>query len=212
VFIELVDMLRCPNRHEDTWLVLSAHRTVERDIMEGVLGCPICHAEYPIEAGVVRFDGGTRRPSPTKPPDEDEAIRLAALLDLTDSQGYAILVGDTASHASRLRELTDVQLLLVNPPAGIEMGSGLSGLTTSGTAPLPLGEASARAIALDNTATPALLESALHVVRSGARLVVPIDVAIPTGVTQLARDERHWVAERTPTATTSGIISIDRRR
>ena len=210
MFIELVDVLRCPNRHEETWLVLAADRTAGRDIIEGTLGCPICHTEYSIVAGVARFgQAATRRMSP---PDESESLRLTALLDLSDARGYAILVGETGSHAPGMRELTDVQLLLVDPPAGVDMGNGLSGLTTNATSHLPLAAASARAIALDDGTTPAMLDATLSVLAPGGRLLAPVRLPLPDAVSELARDDRHWLAERLRTPVSSGIVSIDRRR
>jgi uncharacterized protein YbaR (Trm112 family) len=210
MFIELVEMLRCPNRHEETWLVLAADRTDGRDIMEGTLGCPICHAEYSIVAGVARF--GEAATTRTSRPDESESLRLTALLDLSDARGYAILVGETGSHARGMRELTDVQLLLVDPPAGVDMGKGLSGLTTNAASLLPLAGASARAIALDDGATPAMLDAALPVLAPGGRLLAPVRLPLPDGVSEIVRDGRHWLAERLRTAVASGIVSIDRRR
>jgi len=210
MFIELVDMLRCPNRHEESWLVLAADRTNGRYVMDGMLGCPICHAEYPIVAGVARFGGPPV--ARTCPPDASESLRLAALLDLSDARGYTILVGATGNHAPGMRELTDVQLLLVDPPAGIEMGNGLSGLTTNQASVLPVAAASARAIALDDSATPALLDAALTVLVPGGRLLAPVRLPLPAEVSELARDDRHWLAERLRTPVSSGIVSIDRRR
>lgn len=211
MFIELVDMLRCPNRHEDTWLVLSADEMDNRDVMRGTLGCPICHAEFPIVGGVARF--GDPHPGRAQAPDESEALRLAALLDLTDARGYAILVGETGSHAPRLRDLTDVQLLLVDPPAEIEMGNGLSGLTmSSGTHALPLANGSARAIALDHAATAEGLASALETLAQGGRLLAPVRLALPEAVAEVARDNRHWLATRTRESRVPRIVSLDRRR
>ena len=210
MFIELVDMLRCPNRHEETWLVLAADRTDGRDVMDGTLGCPICQAEYPIVAGIARF--GAAPATRTSPPDESESLRLAALLDLKDGRGYAILVGETGNHAPRMRDLTDAQLLLVDPPADIEMGNGLSGITRPSTHALPLAEGSARAIALDDTATEESLIVALDVVAPGGRLLAPITLPLPEHTTELARDDRNWLAERAREPRASGIVSIDRRR
>jgi uncharacterized protein YbaR (Trm112 family) len=210
MFIELVDMLRCPNRHEETWLVLAADRTDGRDVMDGTLGCPICHAEYPIVAGVARF--GEAPPTRPSPADENESLRMTALLDLSDARGYAILYGGTGSHAPGIRELADVQLLLVDPPAGVEMGNGLSGLTTNAAGVLPLAAASARAIALDDGATPAMLHAALAFLAPGGRLLAPVRLLLPDGVSELARDDRHWLAERLRAPVSSGIVSIDRRR
>lgn len=211
MFIELVDMLRCPNRHEETWLVLAADRMHDRDVMSGTLGCPICHAEFPIVDGVAHF--GEAPAARAEEPNEAEAVRLAALLDLTDARGYAILVGATGNQAPLMRELTDTQLLLVDPAAGLEMGRGLSGLTTSVSArAFPIAAGSARAIALDDTATGEALLAAVDVLVSGGRLLAPVRLAPPENVTELASDDRNWLAELTRTARPSGIVSIDRRR
>jgi uncharacterized protein YbaR (Trm112 family) len=208
VFIELVDVLRCPNAHEDSWLVLAANHTNGRDIMDGTLGCPVCRAEYAIVDGVARF--ADVRASRTEEPDENEALRLAALLDLSDVRGYAVLIGETGNQAPRMRELTEVQLMLVNPPAGVAMGAGVSGLTSApGT--LPLAEGSARAIALDVGATEELLAAALHALTPGGRLLAPLVLSIPEGVTELARDARHWLAERQRALHSSGVVRLERR-
>ena len=210
MFIELVDVLRCPNDHSDTWLVLAAEQMEGRDVMSGTLGCPICRAEFAIVDGVARF-GDAPRPGPeVEAPDETEALRLAALLALTDSRGYAILIGNTGRHAPLLRAMTDAQLMLVNPPPTVGMGFGLSGLTTPGSRALPLAAGSARAIALDDEATPERLASGLTVLAPGGRLLAPVALALPNGVAELARDERHWLAERA--AASSGIVGLRRRR
>src|SRR5689334_22428621 len=102
MFIELLDYLRCPQVHEESSLVVAARTTEGRDIMEGTLGCPVCHSEYPIIGGVARF---VERDRTTSPDDatEDEALRLAATLDLTGPRGYAILEGAATNHAPLLR-------------------------------------------------------------------------------------------------------------
>ncbi len=210
MFIELVDVLRCPNRHAETWLVLAAEHTEGRDIMSGILGCPICKAEFPIVDGVARFGDALRAGARGEQPDENEALRLAALLDLTDSRGYAILIGDTGRDATLLRAMSDVQLMLVDPPPAVEMGFGLSGLTTPASGALPLASGSARAVALDEHATPELLSSVLGVLAPSGRLLAPVRLALPHGVMELARDNRHWLAERA--SAPSGVIGLSRRR
>lgn len=213
MFIELVDVLRCPNPHEETWLVLAARRVDDRDVMEGTLGCPVCEAEYPIVDGLAHFDGGSPRLTTVGAPNEEEALRLAALLDLSDPRGYAVLVGAVAAHGPLVATMSDVQLLLVDPPPGIGMGHGLSGLTTSAHAvTLPVGRGSARGVALDATATPELARAAVDLLRPGGRLVAPSALPVPEVVTELARDDRGWVAERSAVAASPGIISLARRR
>jgi len=62
MFIPLVDSLRCPRVHDATWLVASIDRAEERDMKEGILGCPTCLAEYPVRDGIVYFDAAAERP------------------------------------------------------------------------------------------------------------------------------------------------------
>jgi len=213
MFIELIDVLRCPNAHEESWLVLASRRIDGRDVMEGVLGCPVCSAEYPIVEGVVRFARESHFADAARPSSEDEALRLAALLDLATPTGYAVLTGALGSAAPYLRTLTDAQLLFVNPPPDIEMGGGVSGLTIDPDwKMLPLASSSARAIALDGVSNPAQLIEVLRVVRPSGRVLAPVALALPDDVAELARDDRQWVAERRAVARESGIIRLERRK
>jgi uncharacterized protein YbaR (Trm112 family) len=214
MFIELVDVLRCPQVHEESWLVLAATRVDDRAVVAGTLGCPVCHAEYPIVDGFVRFDGGRQRiTSSGARPDEAEALRLAALLNLSDPRGYAVLVGANAIQGPLVATMTDVQLLLVDPPAGIGLGFGLSGLTSPADMPmLPLAPASARGIALDQAVTPELARAAVAILRPGGRLLAPAWLDVPPGLSELARDASAWVAERAAATVPSQVIRLERHR
>ena len=193
--------------------MLAAHRMDGRDIIEGVLGCPVCHAEFSISEGVAHFAGVTPNAAASITPSEEEALRLVALLDLTCARGYAVIVGELGAHAPHMRELTDVQLLLVNPPARMRMGSGVSDLTIEPPwSTLPLAAASARGVALDDLTTQSQLEAAVAVVAAGGRVLAPTGLEPPDGLTELARDDRHWVAERRETPRTSAIVSLQRKR
>src|SRR5262245_13560594 len=96
MFVELIESLRCPRHLESgadaPHLVASATRSEARHIIDGVLGCPECGAEFPIVNGVVRFERAVR-PTDDEQPSEDSAMRLAALLDLTDARWFALLCG-----------------------------------------------------------------------------------------------------------------------
>src|SRR5438094_6349393 len=50
-------MLRCPETHEEAFLVMSTGEMVGRMVRSGILGCPICRREYAIVRGVVNFSG-----------------------------------------------------------------------------------------------------------------------------------------------------------
>lgn len=200
---ELVDTLRCLSVHEESWLVAAADETEGRHIMRGLLGCPVCHARYPIAHGIADFSGGARVPvvlddEDTRPA-EDAAIRLAAMLDLTDSSGYVILVGSWARLGAALREVVPVMVLAVNPHPDAEMGDGVSGVATLDR--IPVAASSARAIAFDAPdsvgAEPLDLAAALGAVRPGGRVVATTAVEVPDDVAVVARDAEHWVATRT---------------
>jgi uncharacterized protein YbaR (Trm112 family) len=190
MFTPLVDILRCPNAHEETWLVASIDRAEARDILEGTLGCPICLAEYPIRAGVVRF-AEVVVPAPI-PLHENDAVRLAAALDLTDARMTALLHGDWGTLAPILRGESPAQLLLVNPPAGIASGDGVS-IVTAEIAPVAHGSVDAVAVGAD--ASGEMLASLVASLKASARVVGPIALVVPEGLTELVRDDEIWVAQ-----------------
>ncbi|MBW7935561.1 MAG: hypothetical protein H3C62_18525, partial [Gemmatimonadaceae bacterium] len=81
------------------------------------------------------------------------------------------------------------------PPAGItEAGVGQGTLRGVGDR-WPLAAASLHGLALSRI-TPARAADAVRVLRPSGRLVAPIDTPLPAGVRELARDDRHWVAEK----------------
>jgi uncharacterized protein YbaR (Trm112 family) len=203
--IELVDDLRCPRPHEETWLVASADRTAGRDIIEGTLGCPICRAEYRIHEGVVWFtergrgavtaSGAVTAKASGQPVDPEVAMRLAAFLDLTDVQGFALLAGSWGPAAPLLRAIVPTPFVLLNPRPAVEAGNGISVLEIA--ASIPLADATCRGVALDGAhADAGHLDAAIRVLQPGGRLVAPASTPAPQGVTELARDEHLWVAER----------------
>ena len=217
MFIELVDALRCPRTHEESWLVLAASRMETRHIREGALGCPVCRAEYPIRGGVVdlRLDPtvapATRAGQAADAPhitDRVPADHLAAMLNLGDALGFAVLVGAWGRHAAALLELAHAPpLLLVDPPPHVEMIAGLSGVRADDVLPLALG--AARAVAVDDSGA-VRLESAAKATRAGGRVVGPAHAAVPDGVRVLARDEHVWVGERE--APPSSLVRLHVRR
>lgn len=212
MFVELVDSLRCIRPHEPAWLIAAAFETVGRDIVRGVLGCHICHAEYPIAHGVADFRGAasaTERMTSfhasgqaADAPDPAAALRIAALLDLAEPSGYIVLAGSWSAASHELLALVDgVQVLGLNAVPSIESGGGVSLALVCDDVPVRAG--SCRGIALDGAnASPAMLASAVPALRAGARLVAPAATTAPDGVRVLARDESHWVgvkeAERRP--------------
>ncbi len=206
MFLPLIDRLRCLNGHEGTWLVASIDRVVERDVLDGTLGCPICSAEYRIRDGEALF--GDAAAAPERTPSSSDALRLAAALDLTDARMTAILHGSWGANASILRGVSPAQLLLVNPPAGIPSGDGVS-IVRGPVAPLAPGWADAAA--LDREATVPMAESVRAGLRGGGRLLAPIGVDVTAGFAELARDGDVWVAQLDPAAAAAVRVPLSRR-
>ncbi len=208
MFIPLVDILRCPNAHEETWLVASIDRADERDIVEGTLGCPICAAEYPIREGIADFGGAPVRPA-FRAAHETQALKLAAALDLTDARTIAVLHGAWGAHAPLIRSMSPSLLLLINPPEGVVSGDGVSIVLATRS---PLSAASVNAVAYDADASETMIESLVHALRGGGRVVATGGSALPDGLTQLVRDEELWVAARDAAESSSAPIGISMRK
>jgi uncharacterized protein YbaR (Trm112 family) len=217
VFIELVDALRCPHPHEESWLVLAATRIDARHIREGALGCPVCRAEYPIRDGIADFRLADERGSAqgrratgaeSAPLDEVSAEHLVALLGLGDALGFVVLAGEWGTRAPDLLDTSPMPpLLLVDPPDDVAMVPGMSGVR--GGPSLPLAAGAARAVAVDH-ADATRLASAVHVTRAGGRIVAPAAAVIPDGVRELARSDAVWVGERE--APPSALVRLHVRR
>ena len=215
MFIELVDLLRCPRDHEDSWLVAAIHERAGRDIVKGVLGCPVCMAEYPIENGVGIFGEGI----PTSAvhargtydeSDDDAAMRCAALLDLFDPGGAVILGGVWGRVARALLDISRTAILLVAPPPGIlAPGDTISSIQVGER--LPVAAGSMRGIALDErTSAPSLVASAARALKAGGRMVVPVAAALPPGVVERARDDLYQVGEAEAAAGTLVSLKLHR--
>ena len=206
MFIELVDALRCPNQHEESWMVASASIMEARHIVSGTLGCPVCAAEFPIERGVVDFRSARRDPPATEG-SAAEPYALAALLDLRDAQGFAVLLGAWGSLAGELTQLVETPLMLVDPPASITGSPGISVIRTDGGISLASGVA--RAIAIDADSAGRLAD-AIRCTRTGGRVVAPASLSLPAGVRRLAGDDALQVAEREPAA--APLVALHVRR
>jgi uncharacterized protein YbaR (Trm112 family) len=213
---DLLDALRCPVRHEESWLVALVRQADGPALLEAELACPVCAAEYRISGGVAHFTE-TVPPADAYPYTSDMALRLAALLGVAESLRPIALVGRYAAAGGVLGSIVAAPQVLINSvaPAGTAAGTG----TGTGTAAasrivvadrLPLGVDTLAAIAVDAAhASPAFLESAARALRLGGRLVAPADAAVPVGMRELARDGAEWVAETTTRA--SGLVELRRR-
>ena len=192
MLLTLVDSLRCPAGHPESTLVLSAESWSGSRVATGLLGCPVCHARYPIVDGVVDFSGGVPDP---RPPDESfpsEPVRLAAQLGLAEPGGIVLLTGRYASLAEALRELVEVTCV-VGDVSG-ELPATAVVFRVPGA--LPLRDATLRAAAIDVPRnTPGFLAEVIRCVAGRGRVVAPVPSPMPAGVRLVARDAIEWVVE-----------------
>jgi len=217
MFLELVDSLRCVRPHEDSWLVARADELVDRHIVQGELGCPICEARYPVRDGVADFASRESWHEPHDVPDDAHArealaMRAAALLGLTEPGGLVVLAGAWSASADPLLALIDgIQFLALDPAAELRSGGALSLALIDDV--LPLAAESARGIALDTPrSTPSLLAGAAKALAPGGRLIAPASVRVPDSLRELARDAEHWVAAAAPPSKVSAPVPIALRR
>lgn len=209
MFTELIDTLRCPNRHEDSWLVASSSRSDERHIIDGTLGCPICRASFAIVGGEARFAAPPAQ-EPVATLDDDAAFRLAAQLHLVEAPEPVLLIGVWTAAAIPLLRLTPTVKLFLGNSRLARVVPGQTSTITHSTARLPLAGASLRAVAIDAThATDALVGDCTRVLRVTGRLVAPAGVMLDAALWKpLARDDEVQVAERLPAP--SGLVQLKR--
>ncbi|WP_310569782.1 hypothetical protein [Gemmatimonas sp.] len=209
---DLLDALRCPGTHEESWLVAMVLEASGSTLRVAELACPVCGAEFRIDDGVAYF---TSPPSlaphtpavPAEPYTSDMVLRLAALLGVAESQLPVALVGRYAAASGVLASFVSAPQLLINSAPAIHTADASRIMVADR---LPLGVESLAAIAVDAAhASPAFLESASRALRVGGRLVAPADAPLPDGMRELARDDSEWVAETTMRA--SGLIELRRR-
>lgn len=206
--VELAEILRCPAVHDASALITLTLARESGVLMEGLLGCPVCGAEYPLRDGAVAFatdqgratsnvENHARDARQGHPADvnSDDAMRLAALLRLDYAAlpvVHVALLGSYAQCASTVARITSVHVITVNADAGASrvvdtlwLGDGHR---------LPFGDQSLVGAAVD-AAHAALLADVVRVVRPGGRVVAPADVPVPLGCRELVRDDREWVGE-----------------
>ena len=202
--IELTEMLRCPEPHQEDVMVLSTGEMVGRMVRFGLVGCSVCHKEYLITNGIVDFTGqgtgeGGRVRSAVTPPSSPvpPPVDLQALLELSGPGGFVVLVGDAARHAPGLAALmAGVHFIGINAPPDLEELPALSLLRVG--AVIPLRQAIARGVVVGrNLATSPWLVEAHRILLRGRRFVVEHDrPELPIGLEQLAAAKGLWVGEK----------------
>jgi hypothetical protein len=201
VFIEMIDLLRCINAHEDTWLVASFREVTNRIVTEGMLGCPICRAEYQIRNGVADFTRGESiadyevERAHVSHRREELATRAGAYLDATQPGATIVLGGLWAYAAQELAEMGDLRVIALNPPREVKESERVGIVRSAGA--IPLASNSCHGAALDAWFSIETVDEAIRVARPLGRIVGPTSLNASTAVV-LAHDEQYWVGEKAP--------------
>jgi uncharacterized protein YbaR (Trm112 family) len=198
VFIELIDLLRCPNQHADSWMVAAFYKMDGRFVLDGRLGCPICSQNYEIRDGIADLRVELRKlPSSSRQPEtdahDDAALRAAALLGLSSPGSLVLLVGAVAGLAERISEMTEARVMAINPVGRITETERIASIRVNDR--FPFAPVSVDAIMLDDSASETLAGDAGRVLRQGGRLVGSSTLRVDGQFRELARDERNVVAE-----------------
>lgn len=207
--IELTEMLRCPEAHREEMLVLSTGEVRDRMVRSGLIGCPVCHKEYPIARGIVNFRRSRERVSnessgpraavytPPSPLPSADAANLQALLELSGPGGYVVLIGSAVRQAPRLSTLMEgIHFVGVNAPLEMEEQPMLSLLYANEKVPLRTAVARGVVVGADIATSPWLVE-AHRVLLRGRRFVVENEEPeLPIGLVKLAAENGLWVGEK----------------
>lgn len=196
MFIELTDHLRCVAEHDESFLVLIPARMEGRRVLRGTLGCPVCQAEYRIEAGVADLGGSP--PALARPPAAGGpgAAALLAFLGIEGPGGYLALVGDAARFAGGLAmALPGVHLVAVNP---VETPPASPGLSVLRARRMPVKARSLRGVVVGapEAADPAWQADAIRAVLPGLRATGTGPLPSVAGFEVLGAAEGWWVGMR----------------
>jgi hypothetical protein len=212
VFIELIDQLRCPREHEDSWLVAAFSKMEQRFVIQGKLGCPVCAASWPITGGIADFreageaiDDGESHAAEAG---DDDAVRFGAMLGLTKPGMTVLLEGRAAGVAAAVVHMTGARIIVVNPAAPVGEVEGVA-IVRCGKR-LPVAAASLDGAVLEARATP--VTEAERALKPGGRLAVPASTDLGDRFSVLAEDERSKVAELTGPLISLGRPSPRRSR
>ncbi len=201
--VNVIELLRCPAGHAESSLVASATRQIERRIIDGSLGCPVCGAEYPIAGAVADLRAtpasalDSESPSQEAAPNEEAAVRLAAQLDLIEQGRVLLLAGAYAAMAPALSVMFDASCIALGVPQHAERHVAEHASVLRVDAIVPLAQSSLHGAAIDGARISQFgLSQVSALLKPRGRLVAPATTALPGTVKELARDDREWVASR----------------
>lgn len=196
MFLELTEALRCPNDHDESYLICAPVQQDGRDVVRGGLLCPVCRAQFPIIERIAWFAPPNERVPPAAPASGLDANGAAAFLSLEGPGGFVVLAGSAGRLAPQLAALLPhVGIACVNPPAGVGADGTISLLHSPRA--WPVRHQSVRGAVVGADALEGRwLEGAVGSVLNGLRVVIEDESAEPAGVVTIARGAGIVVGEK----------------
>ena len=189
--IELIDLLRCPRDHEETWLVAALNAVQDRFVLEAKLGCPVCGASYSISKGIADLRTDPREaPIANLDSDPEGAVRVAALLNLTVPNAVVLVEGAHASFAQPISDMTECKVIALNPSGPVN--DSVTVATVLCDARIPFASGSISGVALENAG---LVHDVPRVLRPEGRALLPVTSSIATGLIEITRDGQNILTE-----------------
>jgi len=193
VHIEFIDLLRCPEPHEESQLVAALNRMDGRNVIEAKLGCPVCGAEFFVRDEVAIFDDAAAFPPPVLL-DDSYAMRISAFLDLIAPGKVVLVAGDFARVAASVAEASGARVIALNSPSPTHLIDDVAEIRAPSK--IPLASKSLDGIALDEShSTPEFFSEAARLLRPGGRLYAKSRTTLPPQFRELAGSENETVAE-----------------
>lgn len=200
MFIELIDLLRCPRDHEETWLVAAFSRVEDRFVLEAKLGCPVCGEGYHVTDGIADFRAPHSGVSGAAPPgnglvrgdDETQIVRYAAMLGLERPGAVIILDEEAARLAQHLAAMTETRIVALNPHSPLGESERIAVVFSDSR--IPLARASVDGVVV-TSGTEAKMDEAARTLRPGGRIVAPAETKLGGRFRELARDGHNVVGE-----------------
>lgn len=198
MYLPLTDLLACPVCGPDAGLILYATELRDRRVLEGALGCPQCRRQWPVRGGFADLRAAsTGEDDAAGAADREEAIRIAALLGITQGPGYLLIVGPAARHAPAVADLLEhVEVVGVDP--SLERHDERAGVSriAAGHA-LPFIDGRVRGVWLSGPAATQSMEDGVRVLAQRGRIV--LEPAPPGARERLASLGVELVAEQDAT-------------
>jgi uncharacterized protein YbaR (Trm112 family) len=201
MLIDVTEILRCPQPHDEAYLICGPVTMDGRHVVRGGLACPVCRAEYPIVDRVAWFapPDAVAEPSTPSAPLAASSLTVEAVrtfLDLQGGGGYVLLVGNAARFGPELAALLPLSAVVCCCLSSSRPDPGAITVLHSPRV-LPIKRHSVRAVVVgSDAARDPWLPSAVEALLTGLRVIVEDETAAPAGVVELARGAGVFVGEK----------------